>query len=203
VISKTEEARIVASNVVPLASSDELSAFAVVTALEEVVALTNRTASRRVILEPSTSVAQCIGKRWRFMAALRGFLMEASSDQAPVIVVREKPRDVEVVIHDLDLGVPMGAIERVLNAPRNPPSGLETLGRLIIAVEESHGSMRLAKARGWGMRLVIRLHRARSVVVAGSSRHPSAVAVSEGQVRSSMAPPAVPRSRKPPHNRGE
>ena len=152
VLSKTEEERVVANNVVPLATADELNAFVLVTAVEEAVAAVNRTSRRRVILEPSNSIAQSIAKRRILMSALRGFLLESASDQSPVIVIREKPRDVEIVIHDLDLGVPMGAIERVLNAPHHPPPGLEPLGRLILAVEESHGSMRLGKARGWGMR---------------------------------------------------
>jgi hypothetical protein len=198
VLSKTEEERVVTNNVVPLTVGDDLSAFVLLSAVEEAVDGANRTAVRRVILEPSVSSAQCIAKRWRLVSALRGFLQESANEQSPVVVIREKSREVEVVVHDLDLGVPMGAIERVLNAPHHPPPGLETLGRLILAIEECHGSMRLAKARGWGIRLVIRLHRARSVVVAGVSRHPAAVAVSEGQVRSSMVPPALPRSRRPP-----
>jgi hypothetical protein len=198
VLSKTEEERVVTNNVVPLSVGDELSAFVLLSAIGEAVEGANRTAVRRVILEPSTSSAQCIAKRWRLVSALRSFLEESANEQSPVVVVREKSREVEIVIHDLDLGVPMGAIERVLNAPHHPPQGLETLGRLILVIEECHGSMRLANARGWGIRLVIRLHRARSIVVAGVSRHPAAVAVSEGQVRSSMVPPALPHSRRPP-----
>jgi hypothetical protein len=63
---------------------------------------------------------------------------------------------------------------------------------LILAVEESHGSMRVVSGRGWGSRLIVRLHRARSVVMVGHSRYPSALAVSEGTTRIS-SPPSAPR----------
>jgi hypothetical protein len=112
--------------------------------------------------------------------------------ESPVLVLREKSRDLELIIHDLDLGVPAGALDRVMNAPHHPPAGLEALGRLILAVEESHGSMRVVSGRGWGSRLILRLHRARSVVMVGHSRYPSALAVSEGTTRIS-SPPSAPR----------
>jgi hypothetical protein len=197
VLSEAEE-RVFATNVVPLPSADELSAFALAAAVEEVVAAANRTARRRVMFEPTASSAQCIGKRVKLVMALRVFIIDASTHESPVIVLREKARELELVVHDLDLGVPMGAVERVMNAPHHPPAGLESLGRLILAVEESHGSMRVADGRGWGMRLIIRLHRARSVVIAGNSRHPKAIAISEGSSRQSLAPPPNPRSRRPP-----
>ncbi len=192
------EMRMVPTNVVPLPALDELSAFSLSAVVEEVAATANRTVRRRVIFEPTASQAQCIGKRSKLVQALRAFMAEAATHQSPVIVLREKSRELELAIHDLDLGVPLGAIERAMNAPHHPPRGLESLGGLILAVEESHGSMRVADARGWGMRLVIRLHRARSVVVVGNSRYPSAIAVSEGRIRTSMAPPTNPRSRRPP-----
>ena len=110
-----------------------------------------------------------------------------------MLIDGEKLRDLELIIHDLELGVPAGALERVMNAPHHPPAGLEALGRLILAVEESHGSMRLVSGRGWGSRLILRLHRARSVVMVGHSRYPSAVAVSEGLTRTSSFPPAPRR----------
>jgi hypothetical protein len=201
VLSKAE-LRMAPSNLVALATGDELLAFGVADALTELVASANRTAHRRIVVEPTTTQARCIGKRTQLMAALKDFLTDSADQQAPVIVLREKTREIEIVIHDLDLGVPMGAIERTMNAPRHPPTGLESLGRLIRAVEESHGSMRLGDARGWGMRLVIRLHRARSVVVAGNSRNPGAMAVSEGLTRSSMSPPSTPRSHRPPPKSG-
>jgi hypothetical protein len=197
VLSEAEE-RVFATNVVALPTADELGAFALAAAVEEVVAAANHSSRRRVKFEPTTSTAQCIGKRVKLVMALRAFLSDASTHESPVVVLREKAREVELVVHDLDLGVPMGAVERVMNAPHHPPAGLESLGRLILAVEESHGSMRVADGRGWGMRLIIRLHRARSVVIAGNSRYPSAIAVAEGSSRQSIAPAPKPRSRRPP-----
>jgi hypothetical protein len=197
VLGEVEE-RMVATNVVPLPLLEELTAFRLSAAIEEVAAGANRAARCRVIFEPTASLAQCIGKRAKLVQALRVFMADAATHQSPVVVLREKSRELELVIHDLDLGVPMGAVERVMNAPHHPPPGLESLGRLILAVEESHGSMRVADGRGWGMRFLIRLHRARSVVYAGNSRYPSAIAVSEGANRTSVAPPPNPRSRRPP-----
>jgi hypothetical protein len=171
---------------------EELGAFPLASVVREAITGANRTLQRQVLLEPSMSAAHCIGKRAQLTAALRSFLTESAMQESPVLVVREKARDLELVIHDLDLGVPAGALDRVMNAPHHPPAGLEALGRLILAVEESHGSMRVVSGRGWGSRLILRLHRARSGVMVGHSRYPSALAVSEGRTRTS-SPPSAPR----------
>jgi hypothetical protein len=171
---------------------EELGAFPLSSVVRDAIAGANRTLQRQVLLEPSMSAAHCIGKRTQLTSALRAFLAESAMQESPVLVLREKSRDLELIIHDLDLGVPPGALDRVMNAPHHPPAGLEALGRLILAVEESHGSMRVVSGRGWGSRLILRLHRARSVVMVGHSRYPSALAVSEGRTRTS-APPSAPR----------
>ncbi|HWO13427.1 MAG TPA: hypothetical protein VNN80_28195, partial [Polyangiaceae bacterium] len=176
---------------------EELSAFPLASVVRDAIAGANRSLKRQVLLEPNMPMAYCIGKRDLLAAALRGFLTDSAMQDSPVISLREKSRDLELIIHDLELGVPAGALDRVMNAPHHPPPGLEALGRLIRAVEECHGSMRVMTGRGWGSRLIMRLHRARSVVMVGHSRHPSALAVSEGATRSSL-PPERPRSSDPP-----
>jgi len=167
---------------------EELAAFPFASVVRDAIAGANRTLKRQVLLEPSMTPAHCIGKRAQLTAALRSFLTDSAMQESPVLVLREKSRDLELVIHDLELGVPAGALDRVMNAPHHPPAGLEALGRLILAVEDSHGSMRVVSGRGWGSRLILRLHRARSVVMVGHSRHPSALAVSEGLTRTSLPP---------------
>ena len=164
------------------------TAFPLAMVVRDAIAGANRTLKRQVLLEPSMTAAHCIGKKTQLAAALRAFLPDSAMQESPVLVLREKSRDLELVIHDLDLGVPAGALDRVMNAPHHPPAGLEALGRLILAVEDSHGSMRVVSGRGWGSRLILRLHRARSVVMVGHSRHPSALAVSEGPTRISLPP---------------
>src|SRR6185436_2001209 len=167
---------------------EELAAFPLASVVRDAIAGANRTLKRQVLLEPSMTSAHCIGKRVQLTAALRTFLADSAIQESPVLVLREKLRDLELIIHDLELGVPAGALDRVMNAPHHPPPGLEALGRLILAVEDSHGSMRVVSGRGWSSRLILRLHRARSVVMVGHSRYPSSVAVSEGLTRTSLPP---------------
>jgi hypothetical protein len=176
-------------------NAEELGAFPLASVVRDAIAGANRTLKRQVLLEPSMTSAHCIGKRAQLTAALRAFLADSAIQESPVLVLREKQRDLELIIHDLELGVPAGALDRVMNAPHHPPAGLEALGRLILAVEDSHGSMRVVSGRGWGSRLILRLHRARSVVMVGHSRYPTAVAVSEGLTRTSLPPPAPPPRR--------
>lgn len=45
-------------------------------------------------------------------------------------------------------------------APGAAPAGLEPLGRLILAVEDSHGQAELKTNDGWGITLTITLLRA-------------------------------------------
>lgn len=182
-----------AGPIISIHNVEELSAFPLASVVRDAIAGVNRTLKRQVLVEPSMSPAHCIGKKAQLTSALRAFLTDSAMQESPVLVLREKSRDLELIIHDLDLGVPAGALERVLNAPHHPPAGLEALGRLILAVEESHGSMRVVSGRGWGSRLILRLHRARSVVMVGHSRFPSARAVSEGPTRTSQIPPAPRR----------
>ncbi|MEO8179263.1 MAG: hypothetical protein ABI895_10560, partial [Deltaproteobacteria bacterium] len=174
---------------------EELAAFPLASVVRDAIAGANRTLKRQVLLEPSMTSAHCIGKRAQLTAALRAFLTDSAMQESPVLVLRERQRDLELIIHDLELGVPAGALDRVMNAPHHPPAGLEALGRLILAVEDSHGSMRVVSGRGWGSRLIMRLHRARSVVMVGHSRYPTSVAVSEGLTRTSLPPPAPPPRR--------
>jgi hypothetical protein len=179
--------------IIAINNVEELAAFPLASVVREAITGANRTLKRQVLLEPSMTSAHCIGKKAQLTSALRTFLTESAMQESPVLVLREKSRDLELIIHDLELGVPAGALDRVMNAPHHPPPGLEALGRLILAVEESHGSMRVVSGRGWGSRLILRLHRARSVVMVGHSRYPSSLAVSEGLTRTSSLPPAPRR----------
>lgn len=181
----------------PSATVEELSAFPLATVVRDAIAGAHRALRRQVLVEPTMTSGYCIGKQAQLTQALRSFLTDAAAQQSPVLVVRERTRDLELAIHDLDPGVPPGAIERVIQAPHHPPPGLESLGRLIVAVEESHGSMRVLPGRGWGSRLSLRLHRARSVVLAGNTRAPNVLAVSEGRTRMSSLPPVPARSMTP------
>lgn len=172
----------------PGTSLQELSAFPLATVIREVIVGVHRALRRQVLLEPSMTAGYCIGKQLQLTQALRAFLTDAAAQQAPVLVMRERERALELTIHDLDPGIPAGAIERVLEAPHHPPPGLESLARLLLAVEDSHGSLRVVTGRGWGSRLILRLHRARAVVMVGPTRATSALVISEGQTRTSIPP---------------
>jgi hypothetical protein len=56
--------------------------------------------------------------------------------------------------------LPESALERVLVAPTAAPAGLESLGRLVLAAEDSHGQAEIRTNDGWGITLVITLLRA-------------------------------------------
>lgn len=97
--------------------------------------------------------------------ALETFLIDAGRHAGgkggPVLSLVEKRSRVELRIMDLRLDAPRPALERTLRAPSSPPPGLDALGALIRAVENSHGDVRLSSDDSWGTVLVASLVRAR------------------------------------------
>jgi hypothetical protein len=95
-----------------------------------------------------------------------------------VVSVRDAPQGVQLSILDVGfgLGLPESALQRVLTAPGSAPAGLEPLGRLILAVEDSHGHAELKTNDGWGITLTVTLLRAhpRAFVSANEGGKPAA-----------------------------
>jgi len=158
------------SNVRALASAptlDHLGSFPLSEVIAQAVAATARVTGRQVKVEAIRGSCQIIGHRGALERAFETFLVDVAghspSAQPPVISVRETNTVVELSLLDwsLGFGLPEAALQRVLIAPGSPPSGLEVLGRLIMAIEDSHGSVQIRSEDGWGLTLVVSLLRAR------------------------------------------
>jgi len=158
------------TNVRSLASAptlDPLGSFPLSEVIAQAVAGTARVTGRQVKIEPMRGMGHVIGHRTALERALEAFLVEAGgqspSAQPPVLTVRETSTAVELSILDwsLGFGLPESALQRVLIAPGAAPAGLEVLGRLIMAIEDSHGAVQIRSEDGWGLTLVVSLLRAK------------------------------------------
>lgn len=147
-------------------SVDPLNAFPLGEIVAEAVAAASRASNRALRLEPIRGVAHAIGHRAELSHALTALLIDLASrglpGHGPVVSVREVPQGVQLSILDVGfgLGLPESALQRVLMAPSAAPPGLEPLGRLIVAVEDSHGEAELKTNDGWGITLMVTLLRA-------------------------------------------
>ncbi|MGK4001770.1 hypothetical protein WMF31_04030 [Sorangium sp. So ce1036] len=157
------------ANVRPLAArdaTDPLCAFQLADLVTDAVASAARATGRAVRLEPIRGATHALGHRGELAQALEGFLTDVASrglpGHGPVVSVREASQGVQISILDVGfgLGLPESALQRVLTAPGAAPAGLEPLGRLILAVEDSHGHAELRTNDGWGITLTVTLLRA-------------------------------------------
>ncbi len=161
---------------------DPLGAFPLSEVIAQAVTGTLRATGRQVKIEPMRGMGHVIGHRGALERSLEAFMIEAAgqspSAQPPVISVRETSTAVELSILDwsLGFGLPESALQRVLIAPGAAPPGLEVLGRLIMAIEDSHGAVQVRSEDGWGLTLVVTLLRAKPrVKVTVGDGGPSAV----------------------------
>lgn len=122
-----------------------------------------------------------IAQRTNVFPALTWFLVDvaklAPADQPPVVSLREKGRGVEISLMDLHLGLSRAAVQRVLDAAGSAPKELRSLGKLVYAVEQSQGTMRLRGEGGWGTQIVISLPRARTAARTSTRPPPAAVPI--------------------------
>ncbi len=130
----------------------------------------------KVALQSPRDECHVVAHRADLETALEAFLVEAArhsgGKSGPVLALAEKRSRIELCILDLRLDAPRPALERTLRAPSNPPAGLDALGALILAVENSHGEARLASDQSWGTVLVLALIRARPRIEAKSGVPP-------------------------------
>src|SRR5688572_5998415 len=119
----------------------------------------------RVQLETPRDVAHVVAHRAELQTALEQFLLDASnhagSKSGPVLAIKERRQRVELRVMDLRLDAPEAALERTLLAPGSPPDGLEALGELVRAIQNSHGDVKLSLEDSWGVVLTASLVRAR------------------------------------------
>ncbi|WP_231511277.1 hypothetical protein [Chondromyces apiculatus] len=147
-------------------SFDPLVPFALGEVVVDAVAACARGSGRALKLDPIRGATHTLGHRAELSQALEAFLLDISSralpGHQPAVSVRDTPQGPQLSILDVGfgLGLPESALERVLVAPSAAPSGLETLGRLIVAVEDSHGQAELRTNDGWGITLVMTFLRA-------------------------------------------
>ncbi|WP_437673601.1 hypothetical protein [Sorangium sp. So ce131] len=175
-----KQASPVSGNVRPLAArdaTDPLCAFQLGDLVADAVASAARATGRAVRLEPIRGATHALGHRGELTQVLEAFLTDVASrglpGHGPVVSVREAPQGVQLSILDVGfgLGLPESALQRVLTAPGAAPAGLEPLGRLILAVEDSHGHAELKTNDGWGITLTVTLLRAHPRV--GATTHES------------------------------
>ncbi len=117
-----------------------------------------------------------VAHREEVLRALEAFLLEAaaaSGTSGPTLVMKERGKRVELVILDLQLGAPAAALKRTLLAPSKPPPGLQALGELTRAIENSHGSVTLRNEEGWSTQLTASFVRANPHVVLRCSVSPA------------------------------
>jgi hypothetical protein len=140
---------------------DPLVVFSLARMLQRLVG----TLSGSVKLQTPREPAHVVGHRTELKDALETFLVGAAADAGkgggPVVSVKEHPDRIEIRILDLKLGVPSAALQRALLAPSAPPPGLNHLGALVRAVENSHGHAELRTDGSWGVELELSLVRAR------------------------------------------
>ncbi|MCC6558943.1 MAG: hypothetical protein IT372_38945, partial [Polyangiaceae bacterium] len=145
---------------------DPLSTFPLGEVVAEAVAAAARATSRSLRLDPIRGAPYAIGHRAELSQALVALLTDVAGrglpGHGPVVSVREVTHGVQLSILDVGfgLGLPESALQRVLMAPSAAPPGLEPLGRLIVAAEDSHGEVELRTNDGWGITLVLTLPRA-------------------------------------------
>ncbi|WP_434043340.1 MULTISPECIES: hypothetical protein [Sorangium] len=159
----------VSGNVRPLAArdaTDPLCAFQLGDVVADAVASAARATGRAVRLEPIRGATHALGHRGELAQVLEAFLTDVAGrglpGHGPVVSVREATHGVQLSILDVGfgLGLPESALRRVLTAPGAAPAGLEPLGRLILAVEDSHGHAELKTNDGWGITLTVTLLKA-------------------------------------------
>ncbi|WP_437939236.1 hypothetical protein [Sorangium sp. So ce341] len=102
--------------------------------------------------------------------------MRSMGKQREAISTSPPPNTHWILDVGFGLGLPESALQRVLTAPGAAPAGLEPLGRLILAVEDSHGQAELKTNDGWGITLTVTLLRAhpRAFVAAHEGGKPAA-----------------------------
>jgi hypothetical protein len=142
-----------------------LQVFPLSKLLADLVAQIAHRTEGKVALQSPRDECHVVAHRADLESALETFLVEAArhagGKNGPVLALSEKRSRVELRILDLRLDAPRPALERTLRAPSSPPAGLDALGGLILAVENSHGEVRLASDQSWGTVLVLALIRAR------------------------------------------
>lgn len=180
-------------NVTALPSRDGLTVVPIWEVVSAAVGAASKKAGAPVKMASARTSAYVIVQRSTIVPSLTAFLAEAarlgSSSHPPIVAIKEKSLALEISILDLQLGLPLAAIQRVIDAPVAAPPELETLARLLRAVEESQGSVRLKAGGGWGSTLILSMLRARP--------QPVAMTEATGDASQASEPATALASRKP------
>lgn len=154
---------------------DPLAVFSLSELLATIVDDIAEEARVRLRFQTPRVLGYVVAHRQQLTAAVTRFLLEVArtpaAAQSAVLTVRESLHRVELTIVHLKLGVPASAIASAALAPSVPPPGLDTLAKLVSAVEDSHGQVRVKSTQGWGLKLTASLMRARPRVHRASSGH--------------------------------
>lgn len=160
---------------------DTLSVFSLAELVAEVTAAATRRTGRQVRFEPPRTRAYVAGQRQVLARALEEFLVDSATrlgaDRGPVVRIQERHNSVTLSVMDLQLGLPSVALERAVKAPTEAPDGLDALGQLVVAVEDSLGRVGLKGEDGWGATLSAALVRARPKLPTITTQKADAVVV--------------------------
>lgn len=154
---------------------DVLTVQALSTSIRDVARAAAASSGRPVQYESPREMGHAIAYHRSLADALTDLLYDLSlrdtSGNGPVLTVEEGTETVDIHIMDVMFGLPTSALRRALLAPSDPPDGLQSFGRLVLSVSDSHGRVRV-KEDDWGVTVTASLLRARPLAVRPSLRPP-------------------------------
>jgi hypothetical protein len=146
-------------------AGDPLAVFSLSELMAGIVDDIAQQARVRLRFQTPRVLGHVVAHKKQLTEAVTQFLLDIARNktaaEAAVLTVRESLQRVDLTIVHLKLGVPSAAVASAALAPSVPPPGLDALARLVTAVEDSHGQVRVKSTEGWGLRLTASLMRAR------------------------------------------
>jgi hypothetical protein len=146
-------------------AGDPLTVFSLSELMAGIVDDIAEQARVRLRFQTPRVLGHVVAHKKQLTQAVTQFLLDIARNrtaaEAAVLTVRESLQRVDLTMVHLKLGVPSAAVASAALAPSVPPPGLDALARLVTAVEDSHGQVRVKSTEGWGLRLTASLVRAR------------------------------------------
>jgi hypothetical protein len=153
------------ASLAPRQHGDPLVVFSLARLVQRMVGNVGAEVRAKIRMQTPRDAAHVVAHRAELKDALQNFIVAAAKlagkGAGPIIAFRELDQRVELRLLDLRLGAPVAALERAVLAPSAPPPGLNQLGALVRAVENSHGCVKIETDDSWGLELELSFVRAR------------------------------------------